>query len=576
MRRAFSGVSRVGAAICALVAVVPLALAESDNPPLPPLIEEGLLGSSCAEARNAAEPICQRWRRDYEAWEERQRAKPFEAAAAASGPAGAALVPPESRACLQADAAQSSECQKWLKELVAWYQRRLKLKEIAQLEAEVQRLGNQPARYGFLFSFACLGGLGSTDSGSADFALSSCSEYLAARARLEAVRAALTKLEENGRGPEPEEAVPPPAPSAGLAGSCDQPSLSVDPRCRAWLDEVAAWRERREQKTRERQEEVARLAAEVERIGDRVRDGQSVAEICRGRATGKPANDPRYREHCAEYYEAVARMEQAREALRAYDSVATLIDPAPPGGSHELAGRICLDPEIFGTEDCQNWSKELKAWETRQTLRKELPRLQAEVTQLGEQRGRWGFSLTYLCGTTNIAARECRQLAAATDRLKEARARLAEAEELHAQAREEVAPEAASYLVLVNANNRYLANAQDMRERVRKLYLKAERAWPDEVVSKPFGRPAGTPAQDAFVALILGMTPKEVAVHWRRLRGEERLIPPPAIDGVRALLQQIARDEGAFGVVAADESERLPAKVRVLFRFASAEGLGTP
>ena len=63
------------------------------------------------------------------------------------------------------------------------------------------------------------------------------------------------------------------------------------------------------------------------------------------------------------------------------------------------------------------------------------------------------------------------------------------------------------------------------------------------------------------------MSPDELASFWRHVETTDGDRRPPAIGPVKQLLRQIAREEGAFGVIAEHEVERLPARVRILFRF---------
>ena len=128
-----------------------------------------------------------------------------------------------------------------------------------------------------------------------------------------------------------------------------------------------------------------------------------------------------------------------------------------------------------------------------------------------------------------------------------------------------------TYLVLVNANNRYNAVDADMVAMVRRLYLRDETAWPDSFNIDPFGRLGGSDAQRAFRALVLGMTHDEEGAHWRRLNAASGEAPPKVFFQPRDLVRAIAKHKGGLGVVAAWEVSKLPAKVRVLFAFSARE-----
>ena len=124
-----------------------------------------------------------------------------------------------------------------------------------------------------------------------------------------------------------------------------------------------------------------------------------------------------------------------------------------------------------------------------------------------------------------------------------------------------------TYLVLVNSGNRLRGTVSSLKEQVRQLYLGEQQKWPDTSEGLPIDRPAEDQAYQAFAKAVLGMSPVELAAFWRRAETTNGDRRPPAIGPVKQLLRQISREAGAFGVIAEDEVERLPARVRVLFRF---------
>lgn len=124
-----------------------------------------------------------------------------------------------------------------------------------------------------------------------------------------------------------------------------------------------------------------------------------------------------------------------------------------------------------------------------------------------------------------------------------------------------------SYLLVINANNKYSGNGEEMRQEIRRLYLRHKSNWPDEETSSPLGRPVHTDAHQAFLTFVLGMTQTELNDHWSRLKQISGETPPREVERPRTLLRQIARDKGAFSVIAESETRKLPARVRVLFTF---------
>lgn len=123
------------------------------------------------------------------------------------------------------------------------------------------------------------------------------------------------------------------------------------------------------------------------------------------------------------------------------------------------------------------------------------------------------------------------------------------------------------YLIVINANNRFSDDEKIMKAQIKRLYLKQQRAWPNEFKSLPFGRPADNAAYDAFITHVLGMTETQLNSHWLRLKQTTGETPPEAVSSPRSLLRQIARNKGAFSIIRDDEARKLPAKVRILFSF---------
>ena len=132
------------------------------------------------------------------------------------------------------------------------------------------------------------------------------------------------------------------------------------------------------------------------------------------------------------------------------------------------------------------------------------------------------------------------------------------------------------YHLLVNGNNRYSADQDEMTSLVRRLYLGEVSAWPDGDPSLPLGRPSDSAAAQAFARLVLKMDQADLSSHWQDLARSTKLTPPQVIPEPRDLLPAIARNSGAFAVVAESEVKKLPAKVRVLFTFGAppAEPIG--
>ncbi len=192
-------------------------------------------------------------------------------------------------------------------------------------------------------------------------------------------------------------------------------------------------------------------------------------------------------------------------------------------------------------------------------------RLEAEAARLGAERNR-----AYWCGNyaARLPAEECGAYLAAREELETARGSLlAAAQGVSSPAARAGTAERVTYLVLVNAGNRLKGTVASLKEQVRQLYFGERREWPDARRGHPIDRPAESGAYRAFAEAVLGMSPDELASFWRRAETTDGGRRPPAIGPVKQLLRRIAREQGAFGVIAEHEVERLPARVRVLFRF---------
>lgn len=126
---------------------------------------------------------------------------------------------------------------------------------------------------------------------------------------------------------------------------------------------------------------------------------------------------------------------------------------------------------------------------------------------------------------------------------------------------------AENYLLIINANNAFSGDPGAMKTVVKRLYLRQITDWPNSEKGNPFGRPSDSAAHRAFAKGVLGMTEAQLQAHWSRLKQTTGETPPREVEKSRVLLRQIARKKGAFSVIAKSEARKLPARVRVLFRF---------
>ncbi len=124
-----------------------------------------------------------------------------------------------------------------------------------------------------------------------------------------------------------------------------------------------------------------------------------------------------------------------------------------------------------------------------------------------------------------------------------------------------------TFMVLVNANNAYSGKQVTMITQIRRMYLKLQTRWPNSEKVLPLGRPDDSDAHAAFAWVVLGMSRSEINTHWLRLKQRSGRGAPYKVSSVRNMLRQVAKNAGAFGIIEQGEARKLPAKVRVLFRF---------
>lgn len=123
------------------------------------------------------------------------------------------------------------------------------------------------------------------------------------------------------------------------------------------------------------------------------------------------------------------------------------------------------------------------------------------------------------------------------------------------------------YVVIINANNRTSSLDGDVVAIAKDLYLKNTTEWPNGEPATPYARPADNPTDKAFVQLILGMRAFQLDGHWKNLAQYKGLERPEVVADAKELVRIIAKDKGALGVIVEAAVPKLPAKVRILFRF---------
>ncbi len=126
---------------------------------------------------------------------------------------------------------------------------------------------------------------------------------------------------------------------------------------------------------------------------------------------------------------------------------------------------------------------------------------------------------------------------------------------------------AEDFMVVVNADNPFSGDEGAVKAQLKRLFLKDQRDWPGGISAIPFGRDPEDPAQKAFATEILGMSESELDAHWLKLKQTAGETPPKSIGSARILVRQIAKNPGAFGLIAKSEAGDVPEGVKVLIDY---------
>ncbi len=126
---------------------------------------------------------------------------------------------------------------------------------------------------------------------------------------------------------------------------------------------------------------------------------------------------------------------------------------------------------------------------------------------------------------------------------------------------------AESFLVVVNAANSYSADEAATLATVRRVFLKEIKDWPGGPKAVPFAPKAGKAEYEALLASVLGQTQSEVDAYWARLKQTTGDTPPRAVGSASILVKLLGREEGAIGLISADDEAKLGDGVRILLRI---------
>lgn len=129
---------------------------------------------------------------------------------------------------------------------------------------------------------------------------------------------------------------------------------------------------------------------------------------------------------------------------------------------------------------------------------------------------------------------------------------------------ERPAPRQTTYAVIAHADTPDLP-PETARATLRKLYLREATKWADGTDARPYAREITSEEQRAFLRDVLGMNEAELARHWLRIKNTDGTPPPKEVDSDRMMLRFVARREGSFGIVRADQARAEGIKVLLEF-----------
>lgn len=125
----------------------------------------------------------------------------------------------------------------------------------------------------------------------------------------------------------------------------------------------------------------------------------------------------------------------------------------------------------------------------------------------------------------------------------------------------------AQHAVIVNANNPYNASESEMREVVKRLFLKQQSTWPNGITAKCYDRSKASAEQVSFNRDLLGMSDAVIARHWLGVKQTTGETPPRNVGPTSILGKFVGKYDGGLGIVESGEIGSLPSNVRVLFTF---------
>jgi hypothetical protein len=121
------------------------------------------------------------------------------------------------------------------------------------------------------------------------------------------------------------------------------------------------------------------------------------------------------------------------------------------------------------------------------------------------------------------------------------------------------------FAVVVNTKNAVKGDADELRDLVKKLFLKIATQWPGGAEARLYARTADSAEMKAFVEKVLGMSEPELARHWLQMRNRNGVAPPHEVGAGRVVVRYVEKYEEAMAIMTLAEAKE--SGLRILLTF---------
>lgn len=124
-----------------------------------------------------------------------------------------------------------------------------------------------------------------------------------------------------------------------------------------------------------------------------------------------------------------------------------------------------------------------------------------------------------------------------------------------------------SFAVIVNRDNSLSGTSNELASVVARIFLKQQRDWPNQILSRVYDREPDSPEHQQFVEHILKMSEGRLSAHWMKMKQVNGETPPRVIRSAPILLRFIEKHKGGIGIVKDTELKNLPPSIKVLLKY---------